>query len=80
MLFPDSVLVRVSMVMLTKLIISSAALILILLSAEMFPTELRHSMVAAVYMVGMIGQSFAPQIPLLVRHLVCMYTKLYTYR
>ncbi|KAI5710842.1 hypothetical protein M8J76_014170 [Diaphorina citri] len=65
---PDSAALRVSLVMASKLIISSSFLILILLSAEMFPTELRHSMVAAANMVGMIGQSFAPQIPLLVTY------------
>lgn len=64
----DSVTARVSLVMVTKLIISSAFLIMMLVSAEMFPTELRHSMVAAANMVGMIGQSFAPQIPLLVAY------------
>uniref|UniRef100_A0A8D8YVT5 Solute carrier family 22 member 5 n=1 Tax=Cacopsylla melanoneura TaxID=428564 RepID=A0A8D8YVT5_9HEMI len=64
----DGVLFRVSLVMLTKLIISSAFLFLMLLSAEMFPTELRHSMVAAANMFGMIAQSFAPQMPLLVTY------------
>ncbi|KAL1462792.1 hypothetical protein WDU94_014599 [Cyamophila willieti] len=62
------VVFRVSLVMITKLIISSAFLFLMVLSAEMFPTELRHSMVAAANMVGMIGQSFSPQIPLLVTY------------
>ncbi|KAL1453684.1 hypothetical protein WDU94_010004 [Cyamophila willieti] len=59
-------IVRITLVMVSKLIISSAFLFLNVLAAEMFPTEVRHSMVAAANMFAMIAQSFAPQMPLLV--------------
>uniref|UniRef100_A0A8D9E0J8 Organic cation transporter-like protein n=1 Tax=Cacopsylla melanoneura TaxID=428564 RepID=A0A8D9E0J8_9HEMI len=64
----ESLILRISLVMISKLIISCAFLFTMVLSAEMFPTELRHSMVAAANMFGMIAQSFAPQMPLLVTY------------
>jgi hypothetical protein len=39
-------------------------------TTEMFPTELRHSLLGVCAMVGRIGSMVAPQTPLLVSNIV----------
>jgi hypothetical protein len=43
-------------------------------TAELFPTELRHTMLGTCSMVGRIGSIIAPQTPLLVSILVLLFT------
>jgi uncharacterized membrane protein len=49
-----------------KFAITIAFTVVYVFTAELFPTELRHSMLGTCSMVGRIGSIIAPQTPLLV--------------
>lgn len=49
-----------------KFAITVAFTVVYVFTAELFPTELRHSMLGTCSMVGRIGSIIAPQTPLLV--------------
>ncbi|KAF4523321.1 hypothetical protein B566_EDAN011800 [Ephemera danica] len=61
----DSSLVQLAFYLIGKLTISSALDTLWMFTAEIFPTQLRTSMLSACSMVGRIGSMLAPQTPLL---------------
>jgi hypothetical protein len=57
-----------------KFAITIAFTVVYVFTAELFPTELRHSMLGACSMVGRIGSIIAPQTPLLVSTLFVLFT------
>ena len=57
-----------------KFAITIAFTVVYVFTAELFPTELRHSMLGTCSMVGRIGSIIAPQTPLLVSVLFLLFT------
>jgi uncharacterized membrane protein len=57
-----------------KFAITIAFTVIYVFTAELFPTELRHSMLGTCSMVGRIGSIIAPQTPLLVSILFLLFT------
>lgn len=61
--------IGLSLYILAKCSITVSFTVLYVYTAEMFPTNLRHSLLSFCSMVGRIGAIIAPQTPLLVMHL-----------
>ena len=57
-----------------KFAITIAFTVVYVFTAELFPTELRHTMLGTCSMVGRIGSIIAPQTPLLVSILFLLFT------
>jgi hypothetical protein len=57
-----------------KFAITIAFTVVYVFTAELFPTELRHSMLGTCSMVGRIGSIIAPQTPLLVSNIILFFT------
>jgi len=57
-----------------KFAITIAFTVVYVFTAELFPTELRHTMLGTCSMVGRIGSITAPQTPLLVSILFLLFT------
>ncbi|XP_050525311.1 organic cation transporter-like protein isoform X2 [Daktulosphaira vitifoliae] len=62
------VLLNVTLYLLGKFVITVSFVILYMYTAEMFPTEIRHSLLGICSMFGRIGSMVAPQSPLLVSY------------
>lgn len=65
-LFLDAVILNVLLYLIGKFSITISFVILYMYTAEMFPTEIRHSLFGICSMFGRIGSMVAPQTPLLV--------------
>uniref|UniRef100_A0A1B6D578 Major facilitator superfamily (MFS) profile domain-containing protein n=1 Tax=Clastoptera arizonana TaxID=38151 RepID=A0A1B6D578_9HEMI len=61
----DMLTARLVLYMTGKLAITMSFTVIYIYTAEMFPTELRHSLLATCSMFGRIGSMIAPQTPLL---------------
>lgn len=57
-----------------KCAITIAFTVVFVVTAELFPTELRHTMLGTCSMVGRVGSIIAPQTPLLVSILFLVFT------
>jgi len=62
----DAVILNVLLYLIGKFSITISFVILYMYTAEMFPTEIRHSLLGICSMFGRIGSMVAPQTPLLV--------------
>lgn len=60
---------RLTLYLLGKFSITVAFTVLYVYTAELFPTSLRHSLLATCSMFGRIGSMVAPQTPLLARYM-----------
>jgi OCT family organic cation transporter-like MFS transporter 4/5 len=60
-------MVKLSVFMVSKLAIAVAFSIVYMLTTEIFPTQMRATMVSMCSMLGRIGSMLAPQTTLLVR-------------
>nr|XP_018911326.1 PREDICTED: organic cation transporter protein-like [Bemisia tabaci] len=61
----EMVIVRMSLFLIGKLMITMSFTIIYVFTIEMFPTELRHSLLGTCSMLGRFGSMIAPQTPLL---------------
>ncbi|XP_050424536.1 organic cation transporter-like protein [Adelges cooleyi] len=61
----EAVLLNVFLYLVGKFVITVSFVILYMYTAEMFPTEIRHSLLGICSMFGRIGSMIAPQSPLL---------------
>jgi hypothetical protein len=59
--------VRLLLFLAGKFAITISYTVMYVYNAELFPTQLRHSLLGACVMFGQIGSILAPQTPLLVR-------------
>jgi hypothetical protein len=57
-----------------KFAITIAFTVVYVFTAELFPTELRHTMLGTCSMVGRVGSIIAPQTPLLVSNIFPFFT------
>lgn len=62
----DSIILRLSVFLIGKCAITISFTVLYIYTAELYPTNLRHSLLSTCSMVGRIGSMIAPQTPLLV--------------
>ena len=62
-------IVQLLLFLLGKFGITISFAVVFVFTAELFPTELRHSMLGTCAMLGRIGSVIAPQTPLLVSQL-----------
>lgn len=62
----DAIALRLSVFLIGKCCITISFTVLYIYTAELYPTNLRHSLLSTCSMVGRIGSMIAPQTPLLV--------------
>lgn len=62
----DAIALRLSVFLISKCFITISFTVLYIYTAELYPTNLRHSLLSTCSMVGRIGSMIAPQTPLLV--------------
>nr|XP_018905230.1 PREDICTED: solute carrier family 22 member 4-like isoform X1 [Bemisia tabaci]XP_018905231.1 PREDICTED: solute carrier family 22 member 4-like isoform X2 [Bemisia tabaci] len=61
----EMVMLRMSLYMIGKLVITMSFTVIYVFTIEMFPTELRNSLLGTCSMLGRVGSMIAPQTPLL---------------
>jgi hypothetical protein len=72
--FTDYDTIKLIVFLAGKFAITIAFTVVYVFTAELFPTELRHTMLGTCSMVGRIGSITAPQTPLLVSILFLFFT------